>query len=753
MDQTLSSKQTRTCWIIALLWLSVFACSQQKTEAVDPFCPLKICVTAGEFSIDWDKDGAGSLSIRHNMESERILWTTSQESSPLKVSMTDLKISESRGSFSFQDERQQSCVESNVKALGLEEGQIVARGAFSDCPLEFSITFEALSSKRLGFHVQLHHPENTESHPTYNVLTLAWDSLPQEGFFGFGAQYSVLNMQGRLLPIWCQEQGHGRGLEPITEFLNEASPGSGGDWYTSYTCVPYFLSTNDYGLLLEHHEYIEFDMRNDGFTEAVVHAPDLRGQILYGRNPMELIETYTEYSGRMQPLPDWTQSGAIIRSYGGSEAAYARVSEMNEVDGALAALWVEDWVGTRQTITGTRMWWNWDIDRSVYPDFEDMVSTLNEDGVRTLIYFNPFLADASEKPEVDRVLFHEAEEAGYLVKNLEGEPELVGSGGFSAGMIDLTNPEAQSWLKEIMFTMIDMGVSGWMADFGEALPVEIQLHSGTDPVAYHNQYPYEWARLNREVAHEAGVFSEHLTFHRSGNALSPSEARAFWIGDQLVTWDDFDGIKTVVPALLSSGLSGYTLQHSDVGGWLSVNIPMTELVYIRSKELFQRWMELCTFTVLLRLHTTNLPEVNHQYNTDHGTLDHFAKMTRIFAALAPYRKDLMEEAASKGIPIVRHPMLHYPDDPNVYELTLQFMLGADFMIAPVLDEGASQVTLYLPPGSWTHLWSGELYGNANTGTSLDIEAPIGEPAVFYRTESEVGAQLRETLKEGEIQER
>ena len=727
--------------IVLTLASSIYGCSGTDEKKV---------FKTENFEIRWDEDRDGTLNVRQLGSPDHVLWRTTPDESPIKAKKTHLEITESRGSFSFNEERASSCVQSEIEKLTQTDESIVVHGSFADCPLGFTVTFEEKSMRRIGFKVELQEQDREETGSSYNLVTLSWASDPHEAFYGFGAQYSYLNMKGRLLPIWCQEQGHGRGLEPITEFTNAASEGSGGDWYTSYTCIPYFLSSNDYGMVLEHYEYIEFDMQNNGYTEAIVHAPELHGQILYGKNPMELVESYTEYSGRMEPLPDWTQTGAIIRSYGGSEGAYARVQEMKEANGALAALWVEDWVGTRQTVTGTRMWWNWDIDRSVYPDFEEMVAKLKEDGVRTLIYFNPFLADASEKPDVDRVLFHEAEEAGYLVKNLEGEPELVGGGGFDAGMMDLTNPGAQDWLKEIMFTMIDKGVSGWMADFGEALPVEIQLHSGVDPVAYHNQYPYEWARLNREVADEAGVFSEHLTFHRSGNALSPSEARAFWIGDQLVTWDAYDGIKTVVPALLSSGLSGYSLQHSDVGGWLSVNIPMTELQYIRSKELFQRWMELCTFTVLLRLHTTNLPEVNHQYNTDSETLDHFAKMTRVFAGLADYRKGLMDEAAAKGTPVVRHPMLHYPNDPNVYDLTLQFMLGPDFMIAPVLDEGATQVSLYLPAGTWIHLWSGEVYGDMNKGSSLDIDAPIGEPAVFYKAESETGTQLRESMKESGI---
>ena len=284
----------------------------------------------------------------------------------------------------------------------------------------------------------------------------------------------------------------------------------------------------------------------------------------------------------------------------------------------------------------------------------------------------------------------------------------------------------------------------WREDVFNPYDLDL-IRNQEDMSAYHNVYPYEWAALNREAAIEADVLDQHLTFNRSGNALSPSVARAFWIGDQLVTWDAYDGLRTVIPGMLSSGLSGYSLQHGDVGGWLSVDQPLFELTYYRSKELFQRWLEVCSFMVLLRLHTTNLPELNHQYNSDEETLIHFAKMTRVFRALAPYRKTLMDEAADKGWPVVRHMMLHYPEDSAVYTLDQQFLLGSDFLIAPVVDEGATTVSAYLPAGTWTHLWSGDNHGSEDEGTTITIDAPIGEPAVFYRADSTWGPALRESL--------
>lgn len=55
---------------------------------------------------------------------------------------------------------------------------------------------------------------------------------------------------------------------------------------------------------------------------------------------------------------------------------------------------------------------------------------------------------------------------------------MVPNTAFDVGMLDLTHPNTSSWFKEILQEMVDDGVRGWMADFGEGLPVDATLYSG-----------------------------------------------------------------------------------------------------------------------------------------------------------------------------------------------------------------------------------------------------------------------------------
>ena len=116
-----------------------------------------------------------------------------------------------------------------------------------------------------------------------------------------------------------------------------------------------------------------------------------------------------------------------------------------------------------------------------------------------------------------------------------------------------------------------------------------------------------------------------------------------------------------------------------------------------------RWIELGAFTAVFRTHEGNRPGVNHQIYSDEESLLHFSRFAKVYAAWKPYRMELVEEAAETGLPVVRHPFIHYPDDPEVYGLEYQFMVGQDLMVAPVLNPGQRTVEVYLPAGRWVHL--------------------------------------------------
>ena len=121
-----------------------------------------------------------------------------------------------------------------------------------------------------------------------------------------------------------------------------------------------------------------------------------------------------------------------------------------------------------------------------------------------------------------------------------------------------------------------------MADFAEALPYDAVLFSGESPKDYHNKYTEVWMQINREAIEESGYGDEMVFFARSGFTQSPKYSTLFWQGDQLVDWGQNDGIKSAMTGLMSAGISGFSLNHSDIGGYTTVTYPIVKN-YVRSK--------------------------------------------------------------------------------------------------------------------------------------------------------------------------
>jgi alpha-glucosidase len=447
----------------------------------------------------------------------------------------------------------------------------------------------------------------------------------------------------------------------------------------------------------------------------------------------------------MDPLPDWLNEGAVVGMQGGTAEVYAKLEALEALGTPIGAFWLQDWVSNRETTFGKQLWWNWQLNEARYPGWAQMVQDLNDRGIRVMTYMNPSLVDVEGVEGFTRNFFREAEALGYLVKNEQGDPYPIANSDFDAGFLDVTNPEAREWWKQmIREQMLGLGVSGWMADYGEALPFDSVLHSGEDPAVYHNRYPEEWARLNREVLKEDGIEGEVAFFSRAGNTRNPGQSTLFWVGDQLVTFDGDDGLKSAIKGMISGGLSGWSLNHSDIGGFTTISMVIN---VHRSKELLMRWMETSAFTSVYRTHEGVQPENNVQFYTDPETYAHFARFAKVFRALDYHRTELMQEAAVHGYPVMRHPLLHHPEDPNVYGLKYQWMLGPDIMVVPVVDEGDNDVNAYLPVGDWVHVWTGDLYSSRPSGRwHENVPAPMGQPGVFYRQGSLAGETFAANLR-------
>jgi len=363
--------------------------------------------------------------------------------------------------------------------------------------------------------------------------------------------------------------------------------------------------------------------------------------------------------------------------------------------------------------------WNWEYDEDLYPDLPSYIKSLNGRGIKYLGYNNSMLAKGGEQ-------YNDALNKDLCVKDKNGNQYKIITDTGEKSMLDLSNPNALLWFKEIIKeNMIKIGLSGWMADYGEYLPIDTILYSGENPETFHNKYPVMFAKVNLEAIQEMGKEGEIVFFTRAGYSNVSRYTTSVWAGDQLIDWSLGDGLGTVIPAGISIGICGIGYYHFDIGGFHSIEN------YIRTKELFMRWTEASVFTMVMRTHESIKPFDNLQFDYDEETLEHFAKMIDIHVQLKPYLQSLSEEYQKSGISPFRGCFLHYENDPKLHNVKYQYMLGSELLVAPVIEPNQNTWKVYLPEDDWIHLWSGTEY----QGGFIVVDAPLGKLPVFYRKNS------------------
>jgi alpha-glucosidase len=562
--------------------------------------------------------------------------------------------------------------------------------------------------------------------PSVNRLWIRIAAAQGERVWGGGEQLSYLDLRGRRFPMWTSEPGNGRDKSTLLTFKSDQASNSGGDYFNTNYPQPTYISSRRYALHVDTLAYSVFDFAHEEFHEIEVWEIPAAIEMWEAATFADLVGILSLRFGRQPQLPEWVLRGAIVGLKDG-EKSYGRLENIIAAGARVSGLWCEDWVGIRQTAFGKRLFWDWQWNAQRYPGLDEKIRSLRDRGMRFLGYVNPYLCvDGSQYPV--------AAAAGYLAQRRDRDaPYLVDFGEFLCGIVDFTNPKAVEWFEEQVIgrNMLDFGLSGWMADFGEYLPADVKLASGLDGMLAHNAWPTLWAKVNADAVQRRGKTGDTLFFMRAGFSGVQAHCQLLWAGDQAVDFSRHDGLQTVICAALSSGLLGNAYHHSDIGGYTSL------FGNVRTAELLQRWAEMAAFTSVMRTHEGNRPADNLQIDQDPQVLAHFARMTRIYRHLAPYISALSKEAVTRGLPLQRPLFLHFEHDPGAYDSQISYLFGPDLLVAPVVEAGATRWRTYLPAGEiWIHAWSGNEHAG---GRDVEVEAPLGEPPVFYRKESEYRA--------------
>jgi len=572
------------------------------------------------------------------------------------------------------------------------------------------------------------HALSTDTTITKTIVTISVDE--NEIFYGCGEQFSHFILNGHRFPIITEEQGIGRGDKPLTKFTKLF--GVAGSDVSTYYPVP-FTVCKHFSIFLDRSSAsfpAVFDFSKKGKIIIEVYAKGASVCIQTGESMRALIEAHPYYAkSENTALPKWAY-GTILGLQGGKNKVDSILDNCLKLGNPVSAIWIQDWCGRRKTRLGSQLKWEWKADTTLYPEIEKWIIALNKKGIKVLGYVNPFLS-------IGTPMYEDAKSKNFLIRDSEGNVYITPTGGFDAALVNVLDDNASKWLQQIIRTnMIDIGLNGWMSDFGEWCPWFVQdsvynsivndskINSIKFPAR--NSYTNKWALVNNDVIESSGR-DDLLFFMRSGSALSANSAPMFWMGDQSVNWGKEDGLKSTLTALNTAAMSGIPYLHSDIGGYTTVDNAFVKVK--RDRDLFFRWAELNVFQPFYRTHEGLKPNSNHQFYSDDSTMRFFAKMGKLHFGLKDYMLQYQER---NNLALIHPLLLNFPDDTTCAIITNQFMCGDELMVAPILDKKTFKRSVYFPVGTWKHLFTKKIYEGP---INVEIEAPYGTIPVFVKTDS------------------
>jgi len=526
--------------------------------------------------------------------------------------------------------------------------------------------------------------------PEVNRISLKFQSAPDDRYFGLGERFNSADQKGNVVYNWTQE-GCLLGCKNTV---------------VTYFPVPFYLNPRGYGFLIDDTHYSEFDFAKTrpDLMKVTNWNRNLKFIIFYGPAPLQVIENMTAFAGRVTLPPPWAfgtwvaaTANKLQGAKNGPEHVRKVMRDCRENHIPCSAMWSEDWAWVSPVLMLYTSKIQWSLNRSRYPDYEQLAQDLHNNGFKFLGYFAPYLGDRTQA-------FKQGAAKGYLAKAPDKSPASFRWLLPLVGEPDLTNPAARQWWEQTFFAKAAaFGVDGWMHDFSEYTPAWTQFSDGRDGWAVHNDYPRLWALTAREFFDQARPDGDFVFFMRAGYTGSWKYAPVMWTGDQNTSWDPGDGIPSVIPAVNSVGISGSPITSTDIAGYhCIVSLPT-------DKELFFRWTQLGALLPVMRTHESSGCLNNWLFNNDRETLLHFKKYAALHVSLFPYIYTLAQQAADHGWPVVRHLMLQYPDDPGAIAEQYEFMLGDRLLVAPVLQKHAREREVYFPPGQWVNFWTGKLF--------------------------------------------
>ncbi|MBP5258531.1 MAG: alpha-xylosidase [Prevotella sp.] len=488
---------------------------------------------------------------------------------------------------------------------------------------------------------------------------------PGERIYGCGESFTSLNKVGQKVHLTVTDpQG------PETDGM--------------YKPVPFYFSNRGYGIFMHTSAPVTCDFGASYIgAQRLFMGDETMDFFIFLGEPKEILDNYTNVTGKSPMLPLWTFGTWM-----------SRITYFSQKEGLEIAANLRRYKIPSDVIHFDTGWFgvDWQCDYQFagdrFPDPVGMLRSMKNDGFRVCLWQLPYFTPKNR-------FFQELVDRGLHVRN--------GNGGmpYEDAVLDLSNPQTVSWYQDKIEGLVRQGVSAIKCDFGEAAPFNGLYASGKTGMYEHNLYPLRYNKALFEVVDRVTRERDNVA---AGEPSGVIWARSAWAGSQRypLHWGG-DAATNNIGMLgdlrggLSFGLSGFSFWSHDIGGFVTAS----------PEDIYRRWLPFGFLSSHTRAHGAPPTE---PWLISESFTDAFRASAEMKYKLMPYVYAQAKLSTEQGLPMVRALFVEFPHDAGAWLCEDEYMYGSQILVAPLM-ESVTKRTVYLPQGKWIDYQSGKVYSS------------------------------------------
>ena len=457
-------------------------------------------------------------------------------------------------------------------------------------------------------------------------------------------------------------------------------------------------------------------------------SPEMDYYFIAGENADEVISGYRTLTGRAPVMPKW------VLGFWQSREHYATQKEIVDAMQELRDRHipvdniVQDW-----QYWEADQWGSHEFEKSRYPDPEAMLDKIHSLHGRFMISVWPKFYTNTDH-------YQELKANGWVYPYAE-EVGLTDWLGYKESFYDAYSEGGRKlfWkqMDETLYSRYGKKIDAWWMDASEpnlrdCLPMDYQkaLTTPTE-LGPSTEYLNAYGLVNADAIYngQRGADPDKRVFllTRSGFAGLQRYSTASWSGDIAASWLD---MRAQMSAGLGYSMSGIPFWGMDIGGFTVENRFHGGNVD-EWRELQTRWHQFGAFVPIFRAHgqwpNRELWNIDPTEGQAYKSILYYM---RLRYNMMPYLYSMAGWVYNMDYTIMRGLPMDFPDDPEVVDMSDQWMFGPAFMPCPVYEYGARSREVYLPAGSsWYDFYDGRHYEG---GRRFVADAPYERMPLYVR---------------------